>query len=409
MATLTQRITVKEFLNLLATISPQDLATIDINMLPETLPEDLIDNAPQALRDTLEDIVFELNTREINLRMEIEQAFGADIAEAYATASDHNESPVHRHFDTQVNQLISLHQRWEQQQDQALAQQLLPAIRKLDKLVPDYRADSRSYWDAYLTLKQALVKAAGQDEQVARFEQSIQYLKQRLGLIEFTLGRYFYLRLSIIGREMQRLERRVKHSDQQVSALDNDIDVLSRQIKHAVSQSSLTDTARKDMIHHIKQQISQLQEEKQQQEVMVLESDLTGWLDVLIDSAVTPVKFAADQAQANLKVMTSKTQKSLFHLLQRYCQQQEQGAERVSKSLFAQVDPESTVKFMLHSEQFIVDYFARKKDETIECFGAMSKNKLVSLKDLEKNLLAQLQETKPLRDYLADTLSSKAV
>ena len=61
---------------------------------------------------------------------------------------------------------------------------------------------------------------------------------------------------------------------------------------------------------------------------------------------------------------------------------------------FSQADPKKTIQFLLHSEQFILGYFARKKTSITAWLGGAAEDKIRDLGDIEGDLLAEMKKNK---------------
>jgi len=73
-------------------------------------------------------------------------------------------------------------------------------------------------------------------------------------------------------------------------------------------------------------------------------------------------------------------------LLNAFCEQQEAAAKKIARNPFVQADPKQAIEYMLISERFILDYFAKKRAEVIEWLGNAADNRLQTLEGLEANL-----------------------
>ncbi|MDX1335079.1 MAG: hypothetical protein R3312_04790, partial [Gammaproteobacteria bacterium] len=76
-----------------------------------------------------------------------------------------------------------------------------------------------------------------------------------------------------------------------------------------------------------------------------------------------------------------------------YCAQQEASAMQIARNPFLQIDAKQAIKYMLMSEQFILDYFSKKKSKNAAWISDAAQVKMEDLEKLEKDILTELKRS----------------
>lgn len=379
----------EDFRRMVMTLTPEQLASIPIDQLPDEIPEELLDAAPAISKPVIEEIIFELNTREIHLQMEYAERFPPEIVDALNLTRHFAQLPYQELFNARVSELLLLYKRGEKSLDAKERQWQVAKIREIDRVIPEFKMESKCIVRAYLLLEDGLAHAA---QFRPRFEVAIQELKRRFAQIDGTLGRYFFLRLAIIGNEMLRHENKIKNSQTAILTLQDKIDLDHFELEKLKSSFGFfTAKAKGEMIEKLKENIRANMEEKKTQEVLISETDLTGWFDVVVDASISSLQ------PRNSEAILRKVRNSLYRLLNYYCLLQEQAALQIARNPFLQNDPKKMIRFMLQSEQFILNYFAEKRSEMAAWLGDAAESRIEKLGVIEKELLKELKRNAKLR------------
>ncbi|MBA3581830.1 MAG: hypothetical protein H0W44_05175 [Gammaproteobacteria bacterium] len=385
---------VQEFCQLANTLDADDLAAIPIDALPELMPENILDLIPSHNRSVVENILFEINARELDQRVEMTVLFNEEVVEALMASKTHGgHMPAYKNFKQRVAELIVLYNRWEKGRDAQVRQFLLPKIREVDDLVKEFRRESKHVLHGKLILEDWLERA---EQYRPQFEHAIERLAAQWNELEGSLARYFYLRLAIVGTEMEAIEKRIVETKQLTEQVQAKIDSVHRDLNALTAatggKAQLLSQAAQIKVEQFRKQISSLLEDKRAAEVLISETDLTNWLDVVVDASISPTSFKY------VSKYMDQVRTSLFGLLSHYCLLQESSALQIARNPFSQIDPQSTIRFMIKSEQFILDYFAKKKSQLMGWLGQAAADKIQGLDGIEKELLAELKKHMPMHD-----------
>ena len=66
---------------------------------------------------------------------------------------------------------------------------------------------------------------------------------------------------------------------------------------------------------------------------------------------------------------------------------------QIARNPFLQVDAKQAIRFMLMSEQFILDYFSKKRNENTAWISDVAQVKIEDLDLLERDILAELKRS----------------
>jgi len=376
------QMTLETFRSLVRTLSPDELDKLPLDKLPHHIPDDIVDEAPYESRYVIEQLLFSANAFQLEERSRIKENYGDDVACAMDQANSLIEIATPSMFREKLQALVELQAQYKD--TSATQAPLLEMVMEIDDLLHDVKKYSLTSVHALNLLEKSKPEQA---EDSSKFESAIDQLGKQLAHLDKNLGEYFVTRLMIVGFEMQRTRLRVETLDNQAALIQEEINRLHDSLKECKTSRriSLSRKYLNERADEIQEQITQLIEEKDRNEILISESDLTGWLDAIVDASLTPF------SQNRISQTSRKARLALFHLLQRYCQMQEEAAAQIAKNPFIQSDPEKAIKFMLASEEFILDYFSKKKESVAAWLGNAAKIKIEGLKDLEQNLLKELR------------------
>lgn len=374
------RIPLEVFAKMVHTLSAAELKALPPEKIPVQIPDDIIEDAPYEVKSVLEDLVFSAEAHLMAVRTEIESRFGVSAAEAVELSHKGGSATLNRMFKGRIRKLQMLHTRWEASESSSDLRVLIENIRQLDDLLPLIREEGTAITRGCTVLKNLMPEAG---EFQSTFGESRESLVDALHEIDHCLGDYFVVRLMVMGVELQRTATRVQSMDSEVQQIDKDIRMLERNVQNIINVQKVPDhkVASHPEIQDLRTQVAELQRQREGNDVLISEKDLIDWLDLIVDASLNP------RGQIKLEGQTKDMRMALFQLLVRYCRSQEDAARQVANNPFSQADPEQTIRFMLKSEKFVLDYFANKRRSLTEWLGEAAQKKMDSLKSIEQNML----------------------
>lgn len=379
------RIPIEIFRKMIGSLSPAELRALPPEKLPMHIPEDVIESAPYELQKILEDLVFSAEAHQMNERMEIESRFGIAAVDAVELSRQGGSSTLNRMFKGRIEKLQLLHTRWEASESQEDLRSLIDNIHQLDDLLPLVRDDGSSITRSCAVLQDLIPRS---EEFQATFAEARQALVSYLHVIDECLGEYFVVRLMVMGVELQRTASHVEGMDSESEQIDKDTRMIQRSIQNIINVQKVPESkvGSHPEIQNLQNQLTELQRQKESTDVLISEKDLIEWLDLIVDASLSPT------SQEKLDGRTKDMRMALFQLLVRYCKSQEDAARQVANNPFSQSDPEQTIRFMLKSEEFVLDYFANKRRNLTEWLGEAAQKKMDSLGDIEASMLTTMKD-----------------
>lgn len=380
------QIPLEVFVKLAHTLSPEELAKLPAEKLPENIPLDLVEQAPYYSRRALEDLILAANAYHLQRRMELQEKYGEEVVAALDLAKKTTAAANIRVFKNKLADLAELTEQYKQTRDRRHLDLLAKNVKHINGLLMDVRTENASISRAAMLLKD-VYPISDDDEALIRC--SIERLQQINERIEHLLAEYFLLRLMIINREMQEKNRQINQLEDEYFRLQKEIDILREELersqtlwKRAIQRGKANKEA-----EELQRRIAQLVAEQKSKEIAISENDLTLWLDTIVDVSLHPFT-----RQRSRKVVTD-ARVALYNLLNKYCMMQEGGAKQIARNPFLQVDAKQAIRFMLMSEQFILDYFAKKRNENTAWISDVAQVKMEDLDNLERDLLDELKKS----------------
>lgn len=378
-----QRLTMEQFQEFVRRAQPAHIARINVEQLPENIPESLVDEAPYETRHQIEQLIFEANAYQINLAIDLEAHFGAEINNALALSKQSGESRSHVLFKNKVRRLVLMYNQSKQTPGILKSDPFNDLLAEVRRLMQDLRQESGALSHARHFIEQRLLTAG--PRYLATFKDAIKVLAKRFADIERSMNLFFYVSVMLAANEMNYVRERIVDLDRKASAIKVRLEEERNQLAR-LQGNAITRRTKKHLIEELQTNITASLEEISKYEVMISETDLLNWLDTVVEASLSGYV----RKQANSVIRTARL--GLFGLLQKYCILQEESARQVARNPFSQVDPKKSIQYMIKSEQFILDYFAKKKSSITSWLGGAAESRIENLNILEKQLLTEMRK-----------------
>ncbi|MEA3412080.1 MAG: hypothetical protein U9R74_11160 [Pseudomonadota bacterium] len=376
--------TVGTFLRLVQTLPPERISSIPVESLPDNIPSNIAHQLPSSSRQAVESLLLAANSYHLARRLKDEDAYGKDIVEALDRARSSGETANIRIFKDKILNMVSMLQDYQRNKKSYPIALFSKNIVSVNDLLIDVRSQLASVYKTIEVLKSVEAKS---EADATRFELAIQQLQKQSETIERLLSEYYIFRIKIMARAINEKRKAVEeeetrnaHIPQLLAELRSKLEVSRTFWKRKLKPRKTGDQALE-----IQQQISDLMNEMKQNEVVISETDLTLWLDAIVDASINPQSVQ----RASRPVRDARI--SLYFLLTMYCRKQEESALQIAQNPFMHVEPEKAIQYVLLSEQFILDYFANKKKDTTAWLSGAAKSKIDELDRLQKDLLSELR------------------
>ncbi|MFK7794961.1 MAG: hypothetical protein AB8B89_06415 [Gammaproteobacteria bacterium] len=379
-----QPLTLPQFVGLIKKLSPAKIAQLPLDLIPTNIPADVAEHAPAASRAAVEDLLMTINSAHLKKRIADVENYGEEIVGAMDKAKTSCTSNTLRVFKNKILTLIELLQV-SKKEDKAIPEQnLVNQLASINNLLIDVRSESYSM---VTTLDTLCAVKPNSEQDTARFEALIKRIKTAVTVTENTLGEYYILRLKLLSKIISEKKRNIEAHEQTSAEYKNELAILREELDKTKGLWNRTIKRKSTLAEEeiVQNRIQELINEINQSETVISENDLILWLDTIVDASLN------QRSQARVAKSLRTARISLYYLLNRFCKGQEESAIQIAQNPFIQVDPEQAIRYMLMSEQFILDYFMKKKNEKTAWLSGAAENKIAELDGLQKEILAELK------------------
>ncbi len=382
-------LTVEAFLRLIRSLPPEQIAQIPVEHLPENVPANIAHHLPAQSRQAVENLLLAANSYHLARRMRDEKTYGKAVVDALDRAKLSGDTANVRVFKDKILALITMLQESQREKGKYPLSLFVKNINHINTLLVDVRSEIVTIFNAAQVLREA--RPIDTSDRI-RFRQAVKGLEAQSEAVEKLLAEYYIFRLKIMGRAIVAKRREVEEEERKNAHIPQQIERLRKQLEETRSFWRRTLNARQseEKAREIQEQIAELIHELEANEVVISENELTDWLDALVDASIS------EYARPRISRMGREFRMTLYFLLNTYCRKQEESAYQIAQNPFIQVDPEKAIRYVLLSEQFILDYFANKKKDTATWLAGAAKNKIQELDRLEKEILAELRRSSRL-------------
>ncbi|WP_455380496.1 hypothetical protein [Acidihalobacter prosperus] len=381
-----QSITLAMLRKLIQDLPPAKLARLPVDRLPDHIPEDLVEEAPFYSRNALEGLIMEANAYHLSLRMRLQQAIGDEGINALDSSHHAGTTANIRVFRNKLLELISLRQdiaRGDRRPDFSL---LAANIKRMNDLLIDVRTEQLDS----IRSRDLLRKLTPREEVLQKpVDHAIKRLSQAINSTNQLLGQFFTLRLQLARLEMSRKRTQVESLQEKRETIRLEMQKLSKELQSTTGflQRTLHRRQTQAQQNKIQTRIIHLASELKNADVPISETDLTLWLDTIVDASLHP------QAREFVRELLSQARTALYYLLNQYCMMQEYSAKQIASNPFLQIDPQGAIRYVLKSEEFILLYFARKREQATAWLSNAAQIRMEDLDELEKDLVQALRKS----------------
>lgn len=377
-------LTLSEFVELLQKLSPAQIKGLPLDKLPRNIPADIIDRVPSASKGAVDDLLMAANSFHLKRRIQDQQRYGDPILNALDQAKLTGESATIRVFKNKILSLIDTLQSASKEKKPVSNDGMVKLITAINNLLIDVRSESQSMLRALDVLDQAKPDDADKE----RFAKSIIQLRSTQKSTDKILSEFYILRLKIFSQSISQKRKLIEARDKSGQAMREELGLLRAELEKNNGFWKKTIHRKSSMIETeaVQGRIQQLVGQIKENEVIISENDLILWLDTIVEASLNAT------ARERIAKSLHTTRISLYYLLNRFCAAQEESAIQIAQNPFLQVEPEKAIRFVLKSEQFILDYFSKKRNNPGAWLSGAAENKIAELDQLQKDILAELKK-----------------
>ena len=381
-----QPITLKQFTGLIKKLSPAEISALPLNIMPANIPADIVEQAPAASRAAVEDLLLAINARHLKKRIADAECYGDSIVLAMDRARNSCASATLHIFKNKITDLIKLLHIAKQKNKPLSEESIISRIVSINNLLIDARSENYSMTLTFEKLSSAQPRS---EHDKKRFNALIKRIKNVIETTENILGEYCILRLKLLSNIISKKCRAIEANEKLSGRYQKELLMLREELDRARGLWSRTVKRGAILAEEkaVQNRIQELINKINARETPVCENDLMLWLDTIVDVSLNK------NCQSHMAESLRTARISLYYLLNHFCKNQEQSAIQIAQNPFIQVDPEQAIRYMLLSEQFILDYFARKKNEKTAWLSGAAANKIAQLDELQEEILAELKRT----------------
>jgi len=382
---------VAEFKKFIHGMTPDELSKLPADKIPENIPASFISSLPVASRKPIEDLVFSRNIKQLQVRQKIKNELGKDTISALDIA---RRISVNGSINQLKNKLIGLKnikkKKLNRLSNMMIAEKQLEFAMINEGLVAEVRQEYAEVSYAMQILK---AKAADHNKHAESIYPAVEKLRKH-GKISYQLiGLFFLERLQACHYIMAKKITSIEEQDVNLGKAEARIEELNEQLRK--SQSKVKRAFRKQTAaterEAIQKKISHLSAQIKAYEVPISDTELTLWLDAIVDYSL----YKNTELRGHL--ILNKAKNNLLKLMLRYCQIQESTAKTVAANPFLRISPEKVITFTLKTEQFVLEYFKAKRLEITTMLSLTANEKSEDLAKIEKEIIGMLRGSKHLR------------
>ena len=365
------------FRRLVRTLSAEQLRAFPLERLPRTIPLDAVAETDDPRKQTIiDELAWAASASDLEQGARMAAELDPEVREALETAERASDRGV-----DELNRLTDeMAERWRA--EDYGRDMLDEATQKLEQA----RERARVLGEHVGELNRALAVIdrpfAGEESFRDRVGAARMAAKRVLSSLEAALGRYELIEMDIAHGDMRAKQARCEDEARRIRELDEQITAVREKLRQqgGIGRLLKPRVARQQR-EQLLQRLQDLTEKREAAESFVSEEDLLHWLDVLVDASLYVPR---DKWRAKAQ----KTRLLLYRLLNVYCLQQETAAQQLASSPMLRSNAREAISYYLSSEQFILQYFSRKRQEVTLWLSGAASEKLSQLENIRDAILA---------------------
>lgn len=372
---------------LIKDLPPDEIARLPVEKLPDNIPDDLAEEGPYYSRNAIEGLIMAANSYHLSLRIRLQEMLGEDGNAALDKAKHAGATANARIFRNKLLELIALRQEIARGERPSDLTPISTNIKRMNDLLIDVRTEQIES----IRAREKLLERMPEEPRLQPIvRQAIARLDKAVNSINQLLGQFFTLRLQLMRLEMTRRRAVVESLQEKREAIRLELQKVTKQLQNT-GGSFLQRTLNRRKIQadqsEFQKRITLLAADLKNAEIPISEIDLTAWLDAIVDASLHP------QARDFVSELLSQARTSLYYLLNQYCIAQEHSARQIASNPFLQVDPKNAIRYVLKSEEFILIYFSRKREQATAWLSNAALIRMEDLDALEKDLVQALRRS----------------
>ncbi|MEF8833797.1 MAG: hypothetical protein V5A42_02935 [Halofilum sp. (in: g-proteobacteria)] len=366
------------FRRLVVRLSAQQLRDLPVDCLPRSIPFDAVDpHADPAKYAVLNELAWTVGARELERRCEAADRLAPETREALEAAEAATARPV-AELDRMTERVSRAWRDGDFRGD---------ALSESSQMLERGRARAGEIGEQVGCLHRALAVLdrpwVADNALLERISTARQHARAVLHSLEGSLGRYELLEVDITQGDMRARQAQCNLELSRFRELDDKIAIVEEKLRtpRQLLRRLISPRVARQEREYLQRRLDTLIRKRDSIESFVSEDDLMHWLDVLVNASLhVPQDQWRERAQ--------RTRLLLYRLMNVYCLQQEMAAHHVAVRATPGVNARQAIGYYLKSERFILNYFARKRQEVTLWLSGAADEKLGRLDQVRDAILA---------------------
>ncbi|MGF1547764.1 MAG: hypothetical protein ACFCUG_10595 [Thiotrichales bacterium] len=368
---------------MIAELPPSELAKLPIERLPRNIPVEFLANAPSESAATLETLLLQQQADSLEQRRTLRDVLGDEGLAAFDLAMHCAlTGPVR-----DLNEKIHNHRKFKRTQTtQNSHRGALILLESLDgclRLVHDVHAHR-----ARLLRARQILNRSSIDDTLLRdmLERAAEKLLNHARVHSEVLRLFQVERMEACAQVMSGYVKMIQQQSSRQESVSNRLEAMQLRLDelHTMLGAARDRSSVLRQMDLVRTEIAKASTALNSLASPLDESELTQWLDALIDFAIT------HPGKANLSNSYREGMINFVVLLQHYHRTQQTLLAKTSQNPFLPIGPERIAAFAMRSENFVFAYFqAKTKDKLLGIHG--NQNALDIIHQIQTDLMSRVQ------------------
>lgn len=340
--------------NLIQHLSPEQLADLPADSLPDHVPMSLLENLDGRKRLILEDKLLAHQSHVLKIREVIRRELGATGLNAYDLAQQNFSTAHIEQFSDRFKEYQAFKKYFNLDAEENGAQRLLNMLAREQETARDMEHD----YMELLRARKTLTHAALPDQAQQRVDRALGQLDKLITLHQDHLSQYVTERLALTVKQMSDIKQLIVDSRPDwekvrlriaADSAGEETGLLSEAIQH---RSNITDgktTAPKTL----KEQVLALQ-------LPYSESDLTDWMDCVLDY------FLYFHERVRSDTLFAKARKYLMYLMDAHFENNALESHHFLHNLSEEKMADTMREYHQRSREYVENYFQERAGDLME-------------------------------------------
>lgn len=388
-------LSMQAFRRMVENLSARQIESLPQDMLPDPIPLEIVDEITDGTkRKVVEDLIWSRSANHVTASNSARENLESSICDALERAEGCQDTGTDE-LDRLTRQ-ITHNWRTTSGGDDWL-DDTLQNLERARRLAADLAREAAGLARAVDVLDRPFV---GRDLFSDRVSAARMRAKKVLTRLQSSLGRFHLMEMDIAHGDMKLRHWQCETNLARLRELDEQIATVRARIErhNGLAMRLLRPRVARHQREVLLERLQELTHKRDSLETPISEQELLHWLDVLTDASLL-----VDQNEWQAKAQRARL--LLYRLMNVYCLQQETSAQRVASNPLSQINAREAIDYYLSSEQFMLRYFARKRQEVTLWLAGAAREKLDALDRVRDAILSDYRRSTRMRGKVDDRQS----